>query len=58
MLDKGREDFTTYLSEILGISKQWASVKMSGGSSFTDQELKKLNEILDFEPEELKKGLS
>ena len=51
------DDFVNYLSEILGISKQWASVKLSGKTSFTDKELAVLNKVLDFEPVQLKKAL-
>lgn len=57
MIERGRDDFVTYLAEILNISKQWASVKMSGKSSFTDKELATLNKVLDFEPNQLKNAL-
>ena len=57
MIDKGRDDFTQYLSEILGISQSWASIKMSGRSGFNEAELRKLNNELDFNPEELKQAL-
>jgi hypothetical protein len=57
MIERGRDDFVNYLSEILGISKQWASVKLSGKTSFTDKELAALNKVLDFEPMQLKKAL-
>lgn len=57
MIERGRDDFVNYLSEILGISKQWASVKLSGKTSFTDKELAALNKVLDFEPVQLKKAL-
>ena len=57
MIEKGRDDFTTYLSEILGISKQWASAKLSGKSSFTDKELATLNDALDFDAFKLKDAL-
>lgn len=57
MIERGRDDFVNYLSEILGISKQWASVKLSGKTSFTDKELAVLNKVLDFEPVQLKKAL-
>ena len=57
MIERERDDFVNYLAEILDISKQWASVKLSGKTSFTDQELQKLNNVLDFEAEELKKAL-
>ena len=57
MIEKGRDDFTTYLSEILGISKQWASAKLSGKTSFTDKELATLNKELDFDAFKLKDAL-
>lgn len=57
MIEKGRDDFTTYLSEILGISKQWASAKLSGKSAFTDRELAILNDALDFDAFKLKDAL-
>lgn len=57
MIDQGRDDFVTYLSEILGCSKQWASIKLSGKSSFTDRELAKLNAELDFDAFKLKDAL-
>lgn len=57
MIEKGRDDFTIYLSEILGISKQWASAKLSGKSSFTDKELAALNKELDFDAFALKDAL-
>lgn len=47
MVDKGRDDFVTYLSEILGITKQWASSKMSGKSPFNVKELSKIAKELD-----------
>ena len=57
MVDHGRDDFINYLSEILGISKQWASAKMSGKTPFTDAELKALNAELNFDANELKKAI-
>lgn len=57
MIEKGRDDFVTYLSELLGISKQWASIKLSGKSSFTDRELAVLNTELDFDAFKLKDAL-
>ena len=57
MVEKGRDDFTNYLSEILGISKQWASAKLNCKSSFTDSELILLNAELDFDADELKQAL-
>ena len=57
MVEKGRDDFTNYLSEILGISKQWASSKLNCKSSLTDSELILLNAELDFDADELKQAL-
>ena len=57
MVDKGRDDFVNYAAELLGITRQWAAKKMSGKSPFTDKELATLNEVLDFDAEELKKSL-
>lgn len=53
MVEKGRDDFVNYLSELLNISKQWASAKMSGKTSFSDLEIATLNKELDFDSEEL-----
>ena len=57
MIEKGRDDFTNYLAELLGISKQWASIKLSGKSAFTDRELSILDKELDFEANKLKSAL-
>ena len=57
MIEEGRDDFVTYLAELLGISKQWASAKLSGKSSFTDKELAMLNSKLDFDALKLKDAL-
>ena len=57
MIEKGRDDFVTYLSEILGISKQWASAKLSCKTSFSDKELAALNKELDFDASVLKNAL-
>lgn len=57
MIENGRDDFVTYLAELLGISKQWASAKLSGKSSFTDKELAVLNTELDFDAFKLKDAL-
>lgn len=47
MIDKGRDDFTNYLSEILGVTKQWASAKINGKSQFTVPELTRIAKELD-----------
>ena len=57
MVEKGRDDFVTYLAEILGISKQWASQKLSGRAAFIDKEIAALNEEFDFDPQKLKNAL-
>lgn len=57
MVENGRDDFINYLSEILGISKQWASAKMSGKTSFTDNDLAALNAELNFDANDLKKAI-
>ena len=57
MIEKGRDDFTIYLSEILDCSKQWASAKLNCKASFTDVEISKLNEELNFDSAELKEAL-
>lgn len=58
MVKKGRDDFVNYLSEILEISKPWASNKLSGKASFTDKELAQLNKELDFDAADLKKAIT
>ena len=57
MVRNGRDDFIKYLAEILDISIGWASSKLSGKSKFTDSEISKLNEVLNFDAEELKSAL-
>lgn len=57
MIELGRDDFVTYLAEILGISKQWASAKLNGKANFTDKELALLDKELDFDPIKLKDAL-
>lgn len=54
MVEKGRDDFVSYLGEILGISKQWASSKLSGKTCITVPELITLDKQLNFSPDELK----
>lgn len=56
MIERGRDDFVNYLSEILGISKQWASTKLNQGK-FTGDEIAALNKELDFDANELKSTL-
>lgn len=57
MIERGRDDFVTYLSEILGISKQWASAKLNGKANFTSKELALLDKELDFDPIQFKNAL-
>lgn len=57
MVESGRDDFTTYLAELLGISKQWASAKLSCKTDFTVPELSKLIGVFNFDAEELKTAL-
>lgn len=57
MVEKGRDDFVTYLAEILGISKQWASQKLNAKAAFSDKEIAALNEEFDFDPVKFKTAL-
>lgn len=57
MVQKGRDDFTKYLAEILGISKQSASHRMTGRVKLSLDEISKLNSELDFDAGEIKKIL-
>lgn len=57
MVKNNRDDFVNYLAEILGVSKQWASAKLSGKSVFTAPEIGKLDRALDFDAEQLKEAL-
>lgn len=58
MLDLNREDFVTFLSELLGCSRQTASNKMNGSSKFTDDELSILTLKLGFTADELKNAIT
>lgn len=57
MIDKGRDDFTNYLAEIIGKSKQCASGKLNGSIGFSADDVTKLNKELDFDAEELKEAI-
>ena len=57
MLDLNREDFITYLSELLGCSRQTASNKLNGITKFTEQDISILADKLGFSADELKNGL-
>lgn len=53
MVDQGRDDFTNYLAEILGVTKQWASAKLTGKSEFTVGELKTIVAALDISGDDI-----
>lgn len=55
MLKNGREDFTKYLGEILGITRQASSQKFLGKSKFSDSDVTRIKaELGDFEKESIK----
>lgn len=58
MLDFNREDFVTYLSELLDCSRQTASSKLSGNSKFTEEEISILTLKLGITAEELKNAIT
>lgn len=58
MLDLNREDFVSYLSEILGCSRQTAGNKMNGQSKFTNEEIAILTKELHFSADELKAAIT
>ena len=58
MLDLNREDFVTFLSELLDCSRQTASNKMNGISKFTEPELKILTNKLGITADELKNAIT
>lgn len=57
MLDLNREDFVTFLSELLGCSRQTASNKMSGSTKFTEPEISILTTKLRITADELKNAI-
>lgn len=57
MIEKGRDDFTTYLAEILGITKQGASKKMTGKTKFTRADISEIDRVLDLDAESIKTAL-
>lgn len=57
MLDLNREDFVTYLSELLDCSRQTASNKMSGISKFSEEDISILTLKLGFTADELKNAI-
>lgn len=57
MLDMKRDDFITFLTEILNCSRQTASNKLNGITDFTESEIAILSDKLNFSADELKKAL-
>lgn len=57
MLDMKRDDFITFLTEILSCSRQTASNKLNGITDFTESEIAILSDKLNFSADELKKAL-
>lgn len=57
MLDMKRDDFITFLAEILNCSRQTASNKLNGITDFTESEIAILSDKLNFSADELKKAL-
>ena len=57
MVDCGRDDFCTYLGQILGVSKAWAGKKLSGKSKFTVDDLNKIMREFDIGADELKQAI-
>lgn len=58
MIDSGRDDFVNYLAELLGISKQAASVKLNGYGKFNEKDISILTIKLGFTADELKKAVT
>lgn len=58
MLDLKREDFVTYLSELLDCSRQTASNKLNGNSKFTEEEISILTLKLGITADELKNAIT
>ena len=58
MLDLNREDFVTYLSELLECSRQTASNKMNGTTKFTEEEISILTLKLGLTADELKNAIT
>lgn len=53
MIDAGRNDFTTYLSQILSISKTAASKKLNGHNRFSLKDIATIDKELNFTQEEI-----
>lgn len=57
MIDCGRDDFVSYLAEILDISKTAAGKKLNGETRFNEKEIAVLTKKLGFTAEELKNAI-
>ena len=57
MLDAGRDDFVTFLAEILNISVPAASRKLNGEVNFSETDSKIISEKLNFTSDELKTAI-
>lgn len=57
MIEKGRDDFVSYLAEILGITKQGASKKLNGKTRITRADMAKIDSVLDLDAEGIKAAL-
>lgn len=57
MLDLKREDFVTFLSELLECSRQTAANKMNGSTKFTESEISILIKKLGITADELKSAI-
>ena len=57
MLEAGRDDFVTFLAEILNISVPAASRKLSGEANINETDLKLICKRLNFTPDELKTAI-
>ena len=57
MIDAGRDDFVTYLSEILGCTRQTAGEKLNRNGKFSDEEISILTLKLGFSAEELRNAI-
>lgn len=57
MVEKGRDDFVSYLAEILGITKTGASKKLNGKTKITRADMRKIDSVLDLDAESIKTAL-
>jgi len=53
MVDKGRDDFVNFLSEILGVGKPTASKKLNEEVAFTLDDVSKCKKTFDLTPDEV-----